>query len=152
MLTKQEVIDVAKELILENGSTSTLEVKNQLRDNGVKEHYAYQQNVSDLMNELNDDNELSFTFNGGTYREYKLSNIPTINLTLKAKIIKAKTRKISIITQLQNPHTGCWIAYDKDGIEHNIYFDENISRGKVRVAYKNLTGIHYNKSLCKKYN
>ena len=72
-LTKKIVQDVGTHLIESNGSTTTLDVKQELRNQG---YWAVQHEISTFMSQLADDGVFEYTDNG-TYRIYQLSTIAT---------------------------------------------------------------------------
>jgi len=72
-LNDQAVIDVAKDLIAKNGSTTTLDIKNELRDQG---YFATQNQVSAMMFNNFQSAGLEFSVAGG-HREYVESTTST---------------------------------------------------------------------------
>lgn len=65
-ITVDDVRTVALQLMEENGTTSNLEIKEELRRQGF---WAEQHEVSTMMDEVQNDPEIEWAFNG-TYREY----------------------------------------------------------------------------------
>lgn len=72
--TYQDVRDQALKLINEKGSTTTLEIKNSLRDKGFT---VFQSDVSSWMEEIASKETLAYTFNGQyrTYTQATVSNV-----------------------------------------------------------------------------
>ena len=75
-LTKKIVQDVGTHLIESNGSTTTLDVKQELRNQG---YWAVQHEISTFMSQLADDGVFKYTDNG-TYRTYNFVCGPTQKL------------------------------------------------------------------------
>jgi len=86
-LKKNDVLKAANILILANGQTTTLEVKNLLR---TDDFYVKQANVSSLVQELVDDDELKITGSNGIYRTY-ISVHPVDDDDEKSEIISSGT-------------------------------------------------------------
>lgn len=148
-------VKLAALLLIEiNESTTTLDVKNLLRDNNV---HATQDQVSDLMEQAANELPLDFTTNG-VYRTYTLpdpqtvaSNIPAtpqqmaspstkpsvnVKYTMKSGKVIGGTRDSDWLED------GDWIVTHSDSTsdDDTIYFSQTFTRDEVRQAYSKITG------------
>lgn len=159
-LTKADVFDVASDLIEANGSTTTLDIKKECRDRGF---FALQADVSDLMQQVCNEENWNFSYNG-VHRVYTNKPAPaqtsvTASSGLRAAAAKTRpvqstpvttatgpshtTRSGRVITSYQDKSeakSGDWKAYSViDGAE--LYFPGVYTRDDVRLAYKALLKI-----------
>jgi len=162
-LTKADVYDVAMDLIEENGSTTTLDVKKELRKNGF---FAKQVEVSNYMNEISDEENWNFTFNG-VHRTYKfdtddtddtndnyssqLKQISAQPLTSKPNTIQTNKssdsytkRNGTVIETIDEDDAtvGDYVAWS---VSHDeiLYFSAGYSRDDMRLAYYQITGTPF---------
>ena len=110
-LTKQDVNDAMVRLINANSTTSTLEVKNDLRS---LDFWAVQSNVASFMREIYNDQELEWIVNFDKgYREYSLNtvvpvtvhNFPDLPLDVSVlidKISEITGRHIKVLKDINN--------------------------------------------------
>ena len=145
-LTKQAVLDTAKELIEDDGYTTTLAVKRKLRENG---YFAKQRQVSNFLQDLARDFILCWTFNG-LYRKYTLDpnadsiddvvdDIPT-GITIGYQ--KRNGKVIKDLTYADIVNESHMIVFSKL-YSDVLYFPLSYTRSEVRFAYSKLTGIPY---------
>jgi len=149
-LTKADVYDVAMDLIEENGSTTTLDVKKELRNNGF---FAKQVEVSNFMSEVADEENWSFTFNG-VHRVYKFDDDSDgdSNYSHQLKQITAQTPNTGLSTPAYKKRDGSiiqtinkddaaigdYMTWSKvDNIE--LYFPAGYSRDDMRIAHYQIT-------------
>ncbi len=94
MLTKQfmkaAVLSTATKLLKANNTVSTLEIKNQLRED-EPDFYWNQITVSSIMSELHNENEFTYVDNG-IYRIYSIPVLSPVLKAVKAKITTPSTR------------------------------------------------------------
>ena len=163
-LTKQDVLDAAQVLILANGQTTTLEIKNLLRSN---DYFAKQAEVSTLVQELVDDDELEISGSNGIYRTYvsvtplldededddnnDTSNtsvpavqtpVPTVSTPVTA--IKHQDGNVTPAKPIPSGLTkpGDW---EVSSVDSNtvLYFLGDLTRDEVRGAYAKLEKQHF---------
>lgn len=139
-ITKQDVLAVAADLINQNGSTTTKEVKEALRKNGFT---ARQVEVSSFMDELAKiDDELAILSDNGTYRTY--GAIPSTLQPVFASASSTATQATGILTTPLNAAVkGCWEVNAAVRSSVVMYFDSNMTRDAVRQAYAKATGIKF---------
>lgn len=138
-MNKQEVLTTAKQLIAQNGATSTKEVKLEMRCNDVPDSFAYQQNISNIMSELAKEGELDFKYDNRNYRTYYLQHV-SINPT---KSVNTPTSLDGIVEET-NGNDESWLIFnvlDKNQLVINEQYDRDIAR---RYGNKIWTDIHYN--------
>ncbi len=140
-ITKQDVLAVAADLINQNGSTTTLEVKSVLRKNGFT---ARQTEVSNFMDELAKiDDEFAIVSDNGTYRTYGAvpSAVANQNTSSGPTAVFAS---VSTTGSLNTAVKGCWEVNAADNKSNVVmYFDSNMTRDAVRQAYAKATGIKF---------
>lgn len=167
--TKADVFDVASDLIEQNGSTTTLDIKKEMRNRGF---FALQADVSSLMIDICDEEDWSFTFNG-VHRVY--SDAPVAKSTNTApqqtgnnssalRNAAGQGQQSNVIPQTQHAATGKshtkrsgkvitafadaseakggdWKAYSViDPAEY--YFPSVYTRDDVRLAYRAFCNIY----------
>ncbi|MCK9576368.1 MAG: hypothetical protein M0R51_10645, partial [Clostridia bacterium] len=166
-LTKADVFDVASDLIETNGSTTTLDIKNELR---VRGFFAKQADVSDLMIQVCAEENYSFSYNGvhRVYTDSKGQSVaqPTTanqsttqslraaagqpsnaNQIVPASVATGRshtTRSGKVIVSFANANlvtTGSWKAYSVTS-QTVYWFPSTYTRDDVRIAYRAFTGIH----------
>jgi hypothetical protein len=168
-LTKADVFDVASDLIEANGSTTTLDIKKELRNRGF---FALQADVSDYMVQVCSEEDWDFTFNGAhrVYTESSNSgntqttqnqntgnsastglraamngnqntqNTPSHNATGKSHT----TRSGKVITAFDDESkasSGDWKAYSVVS-QDEYFFPATYTRDDVRLAYRAFLGIY----------
>lgn len=169
-LTLDDVKRVALALISLNGTTTTKDVKDQLR---AEDYFAKQHIVSDMMATLHDIESWSFIFNG-TFREYTLNSAvapivagqPTISQQLASHVGAAIpivdpnvaqpglilvttgansyiTRDGQVIDAIDNPTAGDWECRDVYLTKDKLYFNGNVSKDRTRYAYCKIVGIDH---------
>ena len=169
-LTKQAVLHALNLLIEANESTSTLEIKNHLQS---MNYYAIQEDVSTHVKNIFDEDQLndrkySRSLKNNEYYVYFLSSpasvathqssspaaIQSSSASKSTKTPRQKTSFNAIITGDTNsgfdrnsiqPYMGKLIAYSPNSSVVHIY-DNGINRGRLRVAYRNSTGVSYNRA------
>lgn len=157
-LTKSDVFDVATDLIEENGSTTTLDVKNELRARGF---FAKQADVSEHMLAIADSENWNFTYTG-VHRQYTASTAvlrgsAATPATLRAQSVQTQTRTIAPVGTYTKRNGDKIVAIDKSLVEpgdfrvwsvtHDteLYFVGTVgySRSDIRFAYAKLTGADF---------
>lgn len=141
-ITKQDVLAVAADLINQNGSTTTLEVKNVLRAANKK---AFQTEVSAFMDELaNVDNEIAVLSDNGIYRTYGAvpSAVANQNTSSGSTAVFAS---VSTTGSLNTAVKGCWEvnAANHTGVSLVMYFPSTMTRDAVRQAYAKTSGVKF---------
>lgn len=160
-LTKADVFDVASDLIEQNGSTTTLDIKTELRNRGF---FAKQADVSELMIEVCQEEGYTFTFNG-VHRVYSEGSTNSQNSQTKSVSLSAALQAAgkTVATQTQTAtgqsHTtrsgkvitayaskadaksNDWVVYSTIN-QVNLYFPGSYSRDEVRIAYRAIVGVH----------
>lgn len=152
---KDDVKRVAEQLIEDNGSTTNLDVKMQLRKEG---YYATQGIISNFMSELIDDEGWHVT-NNGRFRTVGHSDVSAVNVVSSSagfpgsvlsddsddfKPGKRYVRRDGIeLVSLSQPTPGDWIISDANGINHSLVFDGRFTRDQVRQAYSSICGIDF---------
>lgn len=164
-LTKADVYDVALDLIEENGSTTTLNVKNELRN---RNFYAKQADVSEFMIQIADDENWLFTYNG-VHRVYKIGsgNSTQSNTSLSNQLKNTGKQKSATNSFTKNGVSGlsytkrdgtCVETIDKQDSEtgdyrvwstvvnDELYFSSSkgYTRHDVRFAFAKITGSDFN--------
>jgi hypothetical protein len=155
-LDKSDVLDIAADLIQKNGSTTSLEVKTELRN---LDFFATQQQVSDFLNELYLDDELEYTQNNNGYRDY---HYPVIsNSTFMQSFSSSQASSSQTSTPIVNVVSGSYVKRDGKVIQSNTignigdyrvwniintdvqYYPSTFTRSEVRAAHAKITGVHF---------
>lgn len=84
-MTNNIFLAVALNLIEQNGQTTTLEIKNELRK--IPNFQVFQSDVSDAVQQLVDDNELIITGDNGLYRTYSVLKDRKVTKEQLAKLV-----------------------------------------------------------------
>jgi hypothetical protein len=154
-LVKSDVYDVALDLIEENGSTTTLDVKNELRTRGF---FAKQADVSEFMLEVAAEEKWDFTYNG-VHRVYTIKVASVSNqlkaagntgccLTSTAGVTKVTSdsytkRDGTTIETMEDcdADTGDFRVWSVDSNDE-LYFsgNEDYTRSDIRFAFSKITG------------
>jgi len=159
--TKADVFDVASDLIEQNGSTTTLDIKKEMRNRGF---FALQADVSSLMINICDEEDWTFTFNG-VHRVYsdKVATTTSVNIGNNSNALRAAAgqntvQQINVVKQPSHTATGRsytkrtgkvitafndksdasrgdWKAYSVVDTRE-IYFPAVYTRDDVRLAYR----------------
>lgn len=157
-LTSSDVLSVATELISKNGSTTTLEVKLELRNRGF---YATQKEVSSTMDGLDLLGKLSFT-NNGVWRTYFMQNsavastVSSIYGNIK-RIVKAKgsnknikvdafsytKRDGTVIASVHHSDQTAHYAVSSTTSSEQLYFPKKYTKDEIRQAYAKINGVHF---------
>ena len=144
-LTKDAVYDVAMELMKNTGSTTSLEVKEELRK---KDYWALQKEVSNMLQELCDEHGWDKN-NNGTFNVYSIpssSTVPTPQLTSSNHHMSSGIRKQpAVINDSNNPSNNPRVTINIDAEEtysENTATKNDIASDikqryspKTRVAY-----------------
>jgi hypothetical protein len=142
-LTKEEVKQVAIELLNAAEEGSVLEIKMILRSRGF---YATQSEVSAFMQELANEGEFKYHFNG-TYRIYMLIPIGSIqNGTPITGDVFYETRKGIKIHARSSTDVGAGdfkVFSDNPKVADVLYFRGSWSRSQVRLAFSKITNSPY---------
>jgi hypothetical protein len=129
---KGVVLSTSTSLIAKNGKTTTLEIKEFLRDSGYR---VCQEEVSRFVKEIALEEGYDFTDNG-TYRTYTSSTLKT-SLTTNPTIVSAR-----VTGTVSSPSTGDW-EMNSTFIKTILYFDKNLTRDQARQAYCSQTGVKW---------
>lgn len=132
-LNKVSVLVAAANLMAVNGTATTLEVKNELRNQGFE---ARQSEVSQFMSDLADEEKWNVN-NGGSYRVYAPG-------TVSSKVAsKTSTPTVKVpATELSSPIKGCWEV--NSVTSSNVkYYDVTGSRSAVRWAFAKTSGSNF---------
>jgi len=153
---------VASDLIATNGSTTTLDVKNELRNQGF---FAEQAEVSAALAQL----DFSFTHNG-SFRIYTAKNLAPIKIQTPLYGTVKKTKNVfrsisfvqlpdlsyvytkrngTIITTVSLAEAN-YIASSHDGSTDSIFFRSGHSRNDMRLVFCKITGAKYKDSRVRK--
>lgn len=160
-LSKADVYDVAIDLIEDNGSTTTLDIKNELRNRGF---FAKQADVSEFMLQVADEEGWNFSYNG-VHRVYTMDDGSMSNQLKNAgKSANAPAGGSNIFNVYNNQtatdsytkRDGTIIeAIDEDDAEagdyrvfsvsdsRELYFKGGWSRSEVRFAFAKITDTDY---------
>lgn len=135
------VKETAKRLIDENGETTTLDVKQDLRSQG---YWAKQADVSDHMMNLGSQGDFEWDDNGQyrTYYERPVALPSPITWTAtptQATVINAQVPKLTKDDAeiLDNPEDRCWIVFTYSDPNTTIYVSGNVGRNVAREVGKN---------------
>jgi hypothetical protein len=168
-LTKDDVKRVAEALIKINGTTTTKDVKDQLRAEG---YFAKQGGVSEMMATICDEEtDWQYSFNG-TYREYVIDGVHTASgpsasqalathvgataQSINVPVTTSKSNANSVfgksyttkdgeqIDAIDKPSVGDWACRDANVIKDTLYFDGNVSKDRARYAYCKIAGVPHN--------
>lgn len=154
--TLQDVISVAEEMMFNFNGTTTLEVKNELRNRG---YWATQQEISQLLIQAYKQQDWDFTEKqngiGMTYRVYTLKDTTTIPTSVANMSAKTNSGKVVIGPMAYVRRNGQTIsALDKSEAETEdwevssvinndvLYFDASFSRDDVRNAYRGIVNVN----------
>ena len=145
-LTDQAVIDIAKGLIAANGKTTTLEVKQGLRNDGF---FATQSEVSMVLDSLYHYEGLEFA-NNGMYREYFLAGAAPASVIGTAMITTAKSfnKPVKVpstpAVEVATPSIGDWKVFENGTPNNCKYYASGCSRNAARYAFAKGSGfVHY---------
>ena len=163
-LTSYAVETVMNLLIHTNGKTSSLEVKNLLRD---QNYFATQQDVSVKMREtvLSNPNdylvtpngtfiEYTFAEDGDLYFNYGFANDTDTNTDTNTDDVDTDTDTTSNTTSSRDPKSIFytehnvtaskdmdWVVFDAEMEDEFHVYDESITRDRIRSRYASLTNI-----------
>jgi DNA gyrase/topoisomerase IV subunit B len=141
VVEKEDVKQVFFDLLEENEETTSLDVKNKLREMGF---WATQERVTGFMREISVEENINFDFNG-VYRTYfkeeQKTQTPLLN------IINAAVKHVD---QLDTPVEGCWEVSDGDD-PAVMYFDGKMTPGQAKAAFVKLSGTDFLDARVKRY-
>jgi len=161
--TRDEVKEVFLELLEENETTTSLEVKEELRNRGF---WATQQEIGPLVRDIGDEEGTYWDFNG-SYRTYHLEvppsqpnvpiySAPVVNTPglIPVTYQTSTAPKIPIDPAdrkpLNQPEDGCWEC-SCPGNYRTEYFSSKLTAGQARYAYEKISGAMYVNIRSKKY-
>ncbi len=150
ILTSGVVLVLALELIEKNGSTTTLDIKEEARR---KSYWANQNDVSAFVQELVDEKDLQVSNNGGSYRTYKKGNTDLINEANDGNAQATSSTPTSgwsyklnshksdsvVVSETKHPKKDDWIVSNVT-LSDVVNFPGSYSRDNVRAAYRGLFG------------
>jgi hypothetical protein len=149
MTTKDKVYDTAMDLIDENGETTTLDIKNAMRECG---EWITQREVSDCMQEFYDEGEFDYKIEDN-HRVYFVSDgeeecceddgscCCTDNSCNTNKTpAKIKTNDEEYIIEDGEEEDGDWEVYYMGDI---VYVDSGVTRSKARVIGSHVFDVDY---------
>lgn len=137
-LDKNATLLAAAALIIANGSTSTLEVKNSLRNQG---YFATQVTVSQFMDELAKEGEFQFQDNG-MYRTYTDATNQLATIAKNVVVTKTTTPSGSKIVTATTPQSGDWeVNSTTNKVVH--YYSSLLTRDEVRQQYAKQYGVKF---------
>jgi hypothetical protein len=168
-LTKDTVKESFLKLLEDKRSTTSLDVKNDLRGKGF---YAKQDEVTNLMREIADEESISFTFNG-TFRTYTNEDntdedekenetddslIPSktsLSQTTAQTTLQKKKKIKNIINPsdrapISSPMNNGWEVRDVKGSSPNLYFNDKLNSGQAKHAYSQITGVYFTNTRTKR--
>lgn len=136
----------AMQLIHANQQTTTLEVKGILRDLGYR---AFQQEVSDLMDQVAQDLPLSVSTNG-SYRIFSLPTPAAATATQNTSSMSRPSTMFQYITRTGYVVEGSdqavedtdWVVTSTD-VSDVAYFSDENTRDQVRQAFAHQYGVHF---------
>ena len=149
-ITYDVVKEVAESLIASNTTTTTLDVKEELRTRG---YIANQSEVSSMMDKVSSDCNFSIDNSNGTYRIFSTS-LSSGNSSLTALLNTSKTLKtkkpsavaISIkskdLKPITNPKQRDW-EVSSISCQHILYFDGYNKRDTVRYTFARTHNVHF---------
>lgn len=171
-ITKDAVKEAAEDLIKQNGETTTLDVKNSLRNSG---YFAKQDEVSQIMLEIGTEESWQIN-NNGIYRIYSFDqNVGSIsggnqfgktnyanqtssnsgqfsqvasqpnfrNSNIQSYVIRKGPKKGTTIYSKSVRDAGDWKSYSKTSNSPEMYFSSKYTRDEVRIAYSKIVGIKF---------
>lgn len=132
-ISLNDVIVVAADLMVKNGQTTTLEVKNELRNNGFK---AFQVEVSQLMDTAKSSENWDVNDNG-IHRTYSvvLTKASTPATTTAPVVKAAKPTRAAFLGT-----SGDWEVNSVTDSQV-LYFGSHLTRDEVRRAYAKAVGV-----------
>jgi len=177
-ITESQIELIAMLLILKNGSTTNLDIKEMFRASGFN---ATQQEISLGMTSLESQgfftssvktnhriyvipydrmNELFLSKNTGTAPPYgQPTSIPASNTfsvinsrrngTGTHQTILPTYKSTSIIADPTKKYDGCWLVTDKDNIS-SVHIHKTLTRSQARTKFAKEFGVHYNNVRCKR--
>jgi len=138
-LTKDAVLTVALKLT-ENGNTTTsLDIKNELRNQG---YWAEQREVSKLMNEIyNEDDNWAFIIDV----DHRVYFYPMDTLTIDPGSLNNQSSNSMDARELQAPKDECW-EVSCAGFPKQIYIGGEVTRNQARYYFAKMNGSDYTKT------
>lgn len=142
-LTIDDVKNVALDLISKNGSTTNLDIKNELRNQGF---YATQTEISEIMDNEHAGWGLTFSFNG-MFRTYSTDNGQSsasssntssfggMNLPGSVSTSPAAPKVRIPVQETNSPVAGDWKVFDAGNPSNILYYLAGPSRNAVRYAF-----------------
>lgn len=137
-LDKDDVDSVFTDLLETQGQATSLEVKQELRNQGF---WATQNEVGVMLRDIAAESGIDWDFNG-VYRTYikpgtTLSNASTPT-TVKAPAANPADREPK-----DTPDVGDWLAYDAQDPTHELYFKGSLTAAQAKYAFTLETGRDY---------
>jgi hypothetical protein len=126
-IDKVTVLVAAATLMLKNSTTTTLEVKNELRKSGYN---ARQSEISDLMAQLGVEEKWDVN-NSGSFKVYAPGSTAGI-----ASVASPSGTSASTGTILSTKVSGCW-EMNSTTSSTVVFVNGSLSREKARTAYMN---------------
>lgn len=148
-LSKADVFDVVTDLIEENGSTTTLDIKNELRERGF---FAKQADVSEFMQQIADSEDIEFNFNG-VHRVYtiktsrkvqtqKINTGNTMHVYTATQYVKRDGTEIETIDKCDS-ESGDYRVWSVNHDEELYFGDIGYTRSDLRQAYASICGVKF---------
>jgi len=156
-LTKVDVLNIAAAIITANGEATTLEIKNEARNQGF---WAKQAEVSGLVSELINEDQLAVKGDNGIHRFYEVGvsyNTPVAPVVATASTPVTQTKPTTpsyTVTHLDGTQTivkaltqnllkaGDWEVSSTHSTEV-LHFLGQLTRDKARSAYRSITGVKF---------
>jgi len=144
-LTRNDVRAVAHALMVLNGETTTLDVKEALRKKGF---WATQDQVREFMLDVTQkDGDVAYRDDNGQYRVYYLVNAPVATVTVVAGPVPLIAHTLPAVTPLApakvNPDNvpSNYEVCDTSGGDRRLYV--NVTRGQAKHLWAVQTGRDY---------
>lgn len=154
IVEKNDVREVFNELLEDNGITTSVDVKNELRNRGF---WATQERVAGFMREISAEDGIDFDFNG-IYREYLLNSKPVIPNnpysylgTQSAQGFTKPAIDPADREPIDNPEDGDWEAFDSSVPSAVYYFKGKLSAGQAKSAFCEKLGTDFLSARVKRY-
>lgn len=158
-LSKVEVLAIAAQIITNNGEATTLEIKNEARNQG---YWAKQAQISGLVSELVSEDQLAVKGDNGIHRFYEIgvAYVGTAQNTTPAPVAKPTTPQHTVSHQdgsktivkalTQNlVKNGDWEVSSTESTE-TLYFLGDLTRDEARGAYRTITGVSFTSTRSKR--
>jgi hypothetical protein len=147
--TDTDVLAVASQLLQQSGTTTTLDVKNLLRDGGFR---AFQVDVSLAMDRLAIQENWNWTFNG-TFRVFEqpiglsddeADNDVSTGTLIVIRSVPAQPLPDPIpVVYTASPEDGDWQVFDYQNRQPVVHVKQGVSRNAARNWYSTVYGTEY---------